>query len=60
MTNGNCNHIAWVEDGMVLVSNDNDSWYTEAFSSRSAVNAFIELIQAARDEAFPEVEVITK
>ena len=45
---------------MVLVSNDNDSWYTEAFSSRSAVNAFIELIQAARDEAFPEVEVITK
>lgn len=37
----------------MFISNDNDSYYTEAFKSRLAVDAFVYLIQVARDKAFP-------
>ena len=52
--NDNCSHVVYSENGIVFISNDNDSWYTEAFKSRLAVDIFIKLIQVVRDEAFPK------
>ena len=52
----NCSHKVWAKEGVVFICNDNDSWYTEAFKSRLAVDVFIKLIREAQDEAFPVKE----
>jgi len=52
---GDSNYIVWVENGNVHISGD--GWHTETFRSRTDVNAFIELIKTACDEAFPIEEV---
>ena len=48
----NCNHEVWVKDGKVYMANDDDGWYVQEFSSPSQIDAFIKVLESARDECF--------
>jgi hypothetical protein len=46
-------HAAWAKDGRVFLANEEDSYYTEEFRSREELEAFIQQLRAAADEAWP-------
>jgi len=51
----NCRHLCEHENGVLWLFNDDDSYYSEAFESRQALNEFIARLQACADECWPEV-----
>lgn len=46
-------HTSWAEDGKVFLANEEDSYYTEEFRNREELEAFIQQLRAAADEAWP-------
>ena len=47
-------HSAWVQDGVVQMSNNNDPYYTKAFKSRKEVERFVAYLLQKSDEAWPK------
>jgi uncharacterized protein YfcZ (UPF0381/DUF406 family) len=47
-------HTPWAKDGKVFLANDEDSYYTQEFHSREELEAFIQQLRAAADEAWKE------
>jgi len=50
---GNCLHEAWVKNGRVFLSNNDDSYYQQDFKSREALQAFVTHLWNVADEAWP-------
>jgi hypothetical protein len=49
-------HSAWVKDGVVIMANNCDPYYTEAFETREEVERFINYLLQKTDEAWPSTE----
>lgn len=52
-TAGTCKHECSHSDGIVWLTNDNDSHYTESFKTREELEAFIAKLRACADECWP-------
>jgi hypothetical protein len=46
-------HSAWVADGVVKMSNNDDGYYTEVFKTREEVERFVAYLLLKADEAWP-------
>ena len=53
---GNCEHTAWVKNGRVFLSNDDDSYYEQDFKSIEALQRFIDHLIAVGQEAWPDAD----
>ena len=50
----NCKHIVSSDQGFIELYNDDDSFYTQKFSTRQEVEDFISELRAEMDEVWPE------
>ena len=50
----NCKHIVSTYQGFVELYNDDDSYYTQKFSTRQEVEDFISELRAEMDKVWPE------
>lgn len=53
---GNCLHTAWVQNGRVFLSNDDDAYYQQDFKSREALQKFVDHLWSVADQAWPETK----
>ena len=53
---GNCEHAAWVKNGRVFLSNDDDSYYEQDFKNREELQRFIDHLIAVGQEAWPDAD----
>jgi hypothetical protein len=51
---GNCTHTAWVKNGRVFLSNDDDGYYQQDFKNREELQAFVDHLWQIADEAWPK------
>lgn len=51
---GNCIHEAWVKNGRVFLSNDDDPHYQQGFKTREELQAFVDHLLQIADEAWPQ------
>ena len=54
---GNCKHTAWVKNGRVFLSNDDDSYYEQDFKSRDALQEFVDHLWSVADQAWPDPDL---
>lgn len=52
-TAGTCKHKCAHRDGVVWLTNDNDSHYTESFKTRKELEEFIAKLRACADACWP-------
>ncbi len=52
-TAGTCKHECSRSDGIVWITNDNDSHYTESFKTREELEGFIAKLRACADACWP-------
>lgn len=52
-TAGTCKHECAHRDGIVWITNDNDSHYTESFKTREELEEFIAKLRACADACWP-------
>jgi hypothetical protein len=50
----NCKHIVSSDQGFVELYNDDDTFYTQQFSTRQEVEEFISKLRAEMDKVWPE------
>jgi len=50
---GHCQHTAWVKNGRVFLSNDDDSYYEQDFKNREELQKFVDHLWSVADEAWP-------
>lgn len=51
---GNCQHSAWVKNARVFLSNDDDTYYQQAFQDRTELQNFVNHLWEVADKAWPQ------